>query len=88
MRACAAVGCGFAAVFALVATLEACGESRRPIGEECLRDEDCLSAVCAARSCVSAPTLISGAGGTVEETPHLPGDDAATQPSDASSDGS
>lgn len=88
MKAGAAVGCGIAAVFALTTLVAACGESRRPIGEECLRDEDCLSDVCAARSCVSAPTLLSGATGAPEETPHLPADDAAARPADASSDGS
>lgn len=39
----------------------ACGETRRPIGEECLRDDDCLSGVCFARSCVPAPPLVAGA---------------------------
>jgi hypothetical protein len=53
--------------------LVACGESRRPIGEQCLRDEDCLSNVCAARSCVSAPTLVTGAQpAPAEEEPRIP----------------
>ena len=41
----------------------ACGETRRPIGEECLRGDDCLSGVCSARTCVAAPPLVTGAGG-------------------------
>jgi hypothetical protein len=53
----------------------ACGESRRPIGEECLRDSDCLSGVCAARACVSAPTLVTGASNPPgEEEPRIPAD--------------
>lgn len=81
-----ATAVGLAAVMVLAV---ACGESRHPIGEECIRDEDCLSQVCAARSCVSAPTLISGGEGVPEEeTPHLPAGDAAAPSSDASSDGS
>lgn len=58
--------------------LLACGESRRPIGEECLRNEDCLSMVCAARTCVPAPTLVTGATEPPEdEEPRIPSDAAA-----------
>lgn len=81
----ALVGCALGAALAFV--VMACGESRHPIGEECLRDEDCLSNVCAARSCVSAPTLISGAVGAPDETPRL-SDDAGPAPADAASEGS
>lgn len=70
---------------AVCALTAACGESRRPIGEECVRNEDCLSDVCAARSCVSAPTLVTGASGRPdEEEPLIPTSDAA---SDARTDG-
>lgn len=41
----------------------ACGETRRTIGEECIRNDDCLSDVCSARECVGQPPLISGASG-------------------------
>lgn len=52
--------------------LFACGETRRPIGDECLRDDDCLSGVCSARSCVSAPPLKTGASGpTPDEEPDI-----------------
>lgn len=61
-----------AAVLSSWATL-ACGESRHPIGEECLRDDDCLSGVCAARTCVSTPSLVSGATEPPgEEEPRIP----------------
>lgn len=65
------------AITAAIAT--ACGETRRPIGEECLRHEDCLSGVCAARLCVSAPTLVTGAGDPPpDEEPRIPDDAGAS----------
>jgi hypothetical protein len=71
---------------ALVAAL-ACGESRRPIGEECLRDEDCLSSFCAARACVSAPTLVTGGSHPPDdEEPLIPTSDEAGSIRDAGGD--
>lgn len=43
-------------------TLMACGETRSPIGDECLRSDDCLSGVCSDRSCVAAPPLVTSNG--------------------------
>jgi hypothetical protein len=76
---------GFFVALAAAAAL-ACGETRRPIGDECLRDEDCLSSTCSARECVAAPALVTGAGNATEEEPRIPVADAA--PRDASSQGS
>ena len=59
------------ALAAACALVSACGESRRPIGEECLRNEDCLSNFCAARSCVSAPALVTGASDPPDEAEPL-----------------
>lgn len=74
--------------FALVTSLvAACGETRRPIGDECLRDDDCLSGICSLRTCVSAPTLVTGAGGSPpDDSPRIPVGDASAgdAPSDAS----
>jgi hypothetical protein len=70
--------------------LFACGETRRPIGDECLRDEDCLSSVCSARSCVSAPPLKTGATGpTPDEEPDIGAGEggAAPPPNDAGGEG-
>ncbi|MBS2016877.1 MAG: hypothetical protein JST00_28585 [Deltaproteobacteria bacterium] len=51
----------------------ACGETRLPIGDECLRSEDCLSGYCASRTCVAAPPLVNGgAGPPPDETPRIP----------------
>src|SRR5688572_22926750 len=70
-------------VTAATALAFACGETRRPIGDECLRDEDCLSSTCSARLCVPAPALVRGApNAPAEEEPRIPAADAA--PRDAS----
>jgi hypothetical protein len=80
------------AVAAAAIVFCACGESRRPIGEECLRDDDCLSGVCAARTCVSAPPLVTGASNPPpDEEPRIPdggsGGAGADAPSDAKTGG-
>ncbi|MFO0735043.1 MAG: hypothetical protein U0270_04155 [Labilithrix sp.] len=57
------------------ALVVACGESRRPIGDECIRNEDCLSSVCAARLCAPAPQLVTGASNPPpDEEPMIPDD--------------
>ena len=90
MRTLLAIGCALAPLAVLL--VGACGESRRPIGEECLRNEDCLSNFCAARSCVSAPTLVTAASNPPEdEEPLIPtegGTSAADAGADAKIDGS
>ncbi|MBX3228326.1 MAG: hypothetical protein KIT84_06720 [Labilithrix sp.] len=78
---------GVAAIAALLVLVLACGESRRPIGDECIRDEDCLSDVCAARVCAPAPGLVSGASNPPPpEEPRIPTDGGATGIADAESD--
>lgn len=53
--------------------LAACGETRSPIGDECLRGDDCLSGVCSARTCVAAPPLVGGAGAPPpDDVPRIP----------------
>jgi hypothetical protein len=70
---------------ALVAiAVVACGETRHPIGDECLRSDDCLSGVCADRVCVSAPSLVTGATSEPpDEEPRIPAADAQVVPKDA-----
>lgn len=76
-----------AALVALAALAFACGETRNPIGDECLRGEDCLSGICSARVCVAAPPLVTSTGpAPPDETVDIPDGDAAA-PSDASSGG-
>jgi len=72
------------ALVSLIALAAACGETRHPIGDECLRDEDCLSSTCSARLCVPAPSLVNGAPNAPDEEPRIPVSDAA--PREASSD--
>ena len=68
----------------------ACGETRRPHGDECLRDEDCLSGRCEARACAEAPKEVTGVSrpaGT--ESPRIPDVERAkdaSAPTDASAD--
>lgn len=63
-----------------------CGETRRPIGDDCLRSDDCLSGVCSDKLCVAAPTLVTGAGPPpADEVPRVPIVDGG--PSDAPTGG-
>lgn len=78
---------GFAFVTALACASLACGETRQPIGEECLRDEDCLSNACSARTCVAAPQLSVPAGGPPDEEPRIPVSDGGIPPRDAAGGG-
>lgn len=77
---------GLASALALAlafGVLAACGETRRPIGEECLRGDDCLSGVCSARTCVAAPALVTGAGAPPpDEVPRIPVVEGGTDASD------
>jgi hypothetical protein len=38
----------------------ACSEMRRTNGEECLKNDDCLSGVCSALVCVAVPPVLDG----------------------------
>jgi hypothetical protein len=51
VAAIALAACAGPAAFAIVA----CGETRHALGEECLREDDCLSGFCVSRTCVAAP---------------------------------
>ncbi|MEI7894894.1 MAG: hypothetical protein WCI05_17485 [Myxococcales bacterium] len=45
----------------MVLTLAAaCAELRRSLGEECLKDDDCLSGICSQLQCVAAPPMLDG----------------------------
>ena len=59
--------------------LVACTETRRPLGEDCLKDQDCLSGICSGLKCAAAPP-------TLEAGP-TPPDAEADAPSDAPADG-
>jgi uncharacterized membrane protein YgcG len=36
----------------------ACAETKRSLGDECLKDQDCLSGICSQLVCAAAPPLI------------------------------
>jgi len=61
---------------AFVALGGACGETRRPLGDECLRDDDCLSSACSGRVCVASPPLTEDQLGLPDRGAKLP--DATT----------
>jgi hypothetical protein len=78
VRGARAVGGVLAFIAGLLALAGGCGETRRGTGEECLRNDDCLSGVCGSRVCagsspqVGSPAAPQGddaeesdAGGTV-----------------------
>jgi len=70
-----AAGCAVALAFVLV-VLGGCGETRRPLGDECLRDDDCLSSACSGRVCVASPPLTNDQLGPPDRGAKLP--DATT----------
>ncbi|MDB5219595.1 MAG: hypothetical protein JWO86_7522 [Myxococcaceae bacterium] len=79
-----------ALLLVVAAGIGGCGETRRPIGDECLRSDDCLSGVCSDKTCVAAPTLVTGAGPPpADEVPRVPIVDggASGGPTDAASGG-
>jgi hypothetical protein len=45
------------AVLALAALFSACADNRFGLGDECLKDEDCLSGYCSQSMCVAAPPI-------------------------------
>jgi hypothetical protein len=90
MRARRLCGLAAASAYALATfalAIAACGETRRPIGEECLRGEDCLSGQCAARVCIAPPTLLVAAGNAPAiDAPRMPlpdGDASLDAPAEA-----
>lgn len=58
----------------------ACAETRRALGEECIKNDDCLSGVCVARACDDPPTSLE------RPLPPTPAPDAATTQGDAGAD--
>jgi hypothetical protein len=74
---------------AIAGGVVACGETRSPIGDECLRGDDCLSGVCSSRTCVAAPGLVTGAGPPPpDEMPRIPaGEGGSASATDAQAEG-
>lgn len=53
------------ALLAGATALGACAETKLGLGEECLKDTDCLSGVCAAQACADPGTLFTDASAVV-----------------------
>ena len=85
------------AALSLLALGAACSETRRPLGEDCLKDDDCLSGLCSQLACAASPKLLDGAIGppAVDAGPSMDASDGsmdapidtAPPPMDAPSDG-
>jgi hypothetical protein len=58
----------------------ACTETRRPLGEACLKNGDCLSGVCSGLTCAATPPLLDGAP---DNAPDAAGVDAEAGAGDA-----
>jgi hypothetical protein len=72
---------------AATALAAGCAEQKRGIGEQCLKDDDCLSGICAGLQCSAAPPLLDGSPGAVDAGGEAgPGDGSA--PVDANADAS
>src|SRR5205809_613976 len=55
----------FVAVIAALGVLfGACIDTRRSNGEDCLKDDDCLSGICSVLKCVGNPPLLDGSAGS------------------------
>lgn len=76
--------CAAALAIAFVALGPGCGETRRPLGDECLRDDDCLSSACSGRVCVASPPLTNDQLGAPDRGAKLP-DATSNLPQDAAS---
>jgi hypothetical protein len=68
---------GAALLVAGFATLLWCGNVDAGLGSPCIRNEDCLSGICAGQICVAQPTLLTS----------IPSSDAGDAASDAPVDG-
>jgi hypothetical protein len=53
-------GLAFVVPALAVSVSGSCAESKSSFGEQCLKDEDCLSGICAQQLCVAAPSIVDG----------------------------
>jgi hypothetical protein len=55
-----------------VAAASACVESQRALGEDCLKDQDCLSGICAQLQCAAAPPVLDATAPAVAADTGVP----------------
>jgi hypothetical protein len=53
---------------AVLLATQACAETRRANGDECLKDDDCLSGICSQLVCAPAPTQLDAEPDSTLET--------------------
>jgi hypothetical protein len=77
-----------------IACAAACAETRRSLGEDCLKDPDCLSGICSALHCAASPPILGNepppsqdAGADAVSDASGEGGDAAGEGGDASEGG-
>lgn len=58
-RALGVIAFGVTILAVVVGSVVACSETRAPIGDPCLKSEDCLSGICAQLVCASTPPTTS-----------------------------
>ena len=56
-----------------------CADVNRGLGEACIRDEDCLSGVCAGQECVAQPPTFDAAPSSDASTDGAAGDGATDE---------
>jgi hypothetical protein len=59
-----------------IAVASSCVVSQRALGEDCLKDQDCLSGICSQLQCAAAPPLLDAAAPT--STPDTGAPDTGT----------
>jgi hypothetical protein len=71
----------------VVGLVSGCAEDRRSLGEDCLKDQDCLSGICSQLRCAASPTYLDGAPMGPGAPPDASGTDAGSD-TGAGGDGS
>lgn len=69
-----------AVALCIVGASAACQLTSRGLGEDCLKDQDCLSGICSQLKCAAAPPLIDGGFPQGSEDTGAPQDSTAPPP--------
>jgi hypothetical protein len=69
----------------------ACMETQRSLGEDCLKNDDCLSGICSSLICAAAPPLVgtgpvADAATAVDAGPVVPADASEAESADAAAE--
>ena len=76
------------AALALLTVAVACTETRRSLGEDCLKDDDCLSGFCSQLQCSAPPQLLDGSILPQDASPQDASSQDASPPVTDAADGS